>query len=242
MLNLNNWGVLGIIFILLLLLYTQPVLSLTSPNIYITIATFLFAIFLSYFIRRQSVRYNKIREQVAINDGHFSVVYRLFFYLSPACQAKAGQIIKKHFNNIIAHHDWMYNIKHKSTTLTDLNNLAADEVRGKKLSTLQAQTLRQIQSSLAALQITRKVIWTLYQEKLTRGQWILIDFLTLILLVTISFIQDSGWMIYAIKVLFGFVVVLVVSLLYKLDNFLLFKDFYGKQSSLDVIKIIEGEK
>lgn len=238
---INNL-ILYITFLLITIFYQVFNISIDNPNIYITISTFLFAIFVSYFIKRQGSRYDKIRQQVAINDGHFSTIFRLFSNFSQPAWKKAGKIIKQHFSNIIGHKDWVYNIRHKTTTLTDLNNLIAKETGNKNLNTLQAQSLRQIQSSLANLQITRKTIWTLYKEKLTIGQWFLIFFLTGLLLFTISFIKNNNFIIYIAKVFFGFIVILVIALLYKLNSFRLFKDYYGKQSSLDVINIIEGKK
>lgn len=231
-----------IIFVLIALFYRLSAIVVENPGIYLTISTFLFAIFISYFINRQNTRYNKIREQVALNDGHFSTIFRLFSNFSAKAWQQAGKIIKNHFANIIKNRDWVYNIKYKSTTLTDLNNLIADETRGKKLDSLRTQSLRQIQSSLANLQITRKTIWTLHSERLTFGQWLIIGALTIILLFTISFIGGGSPAIYFTKVICGFVVVLIIMLLYKLDRLLLFKDDYGKRSSLDVINIIEGKK
>lgn len=85
-------------------------------------------------------------------------------------------------------------------------------------------------------------MWSLHQEQLTTGQWSLIGFLTLLLLFAINFIPNDTILIYVMKVLFGYVTLLVVYLIFKLDRFLLFKDDYGRVSSIDVIHIIEGKK
>ena len=231
-----------VIFILLILFYRIDLALIENTSIYTGMATFLFAIFISYFITRQNTRFSKMRQQIAINDGNFSNVFRVIGNFGKKPQVKAGEIISNHYKKIIDNHNWVYNIENKSTTITDLNNLVAKEGSGTKLTSAQNFSIRQSFQSLANLQVSRKVIWSLYRERITLGQWSLVVFLTFVLLVTIGIIPNTVFLIYVLKIFFGSIIVLTIFLLYKIDNFLLFKDSYGLKSSSDVLDLVKGKK
>lgn len=229
-------------FIILAGFYYFEFANVENASIYTGMATFLFAIFLTYFITRQNNRFSKIRMEIAANDGNFSTVYRVFRNFGLEVQKEAGGIISTHYKKILKTHNWLYHTQYKSSTLTLLNELIS-RVGSKKDATAAEQfSIRQIQQALANIQVLRKTIWSLQKERITFGQWFLIIFLALVLLVTISLIPNAFFIVYCLKVLFGFIIVMVLVLLFRIDRFLLFKDSYGLKSSQDVIAIIEGKK
>lgn len=92
-----------------------------SSQIFLTISTFLFAIFAGFFISRQGSRYSAIRDQIAKFDGEMSSIFRQFGHLSIKAQDKAKEIIKKHYQKILTNKAWDYHFLHKSNTITSLH-------------------------------------------------------------------------------------------------------------------------
>jgi uncharacterized membrane protein YraQ (UPF0718 family) len=67
----------------------------------LTISTFLFAIFLSFFITRQSSRYSTFREILAEYDGHMTNVYKNFGHIDERLQKECGEYLKRFYKIII---------------------------------------------------------------------------------------------------------------------------------------------
>ena len=68
---------ISLIFVLLAIgYYLLPIPYLETVSLFLSAATFLFAIFAGFFISRQGTRYSKIRELIADFDGGLSAIYR----------------------------------------------------------------------------------------------------------------------------------------------------------------------
>ena len=87
---------------------------------FLTLSTFLFALFTGFFISRQAGRYSEIRRLTADFDGNMSGIYRLSGHLGNDEQKKAGDIIKNYYKQIVKN-GWDYAFTHKTTTLTYLH-------------------------------------------------------------------------------------------------------------------------
>jgi hypothetical protein len=232
-----------ILFIFFYVLYNIRLdVGFNKPEVFITIASFLFAIFTGFFISRQNQRHVEIRQEIAENDGEFSAVYRSFSHISARAQKEAGKIIKKHFEKILKMNDWAYHIKNKSTTLIDLNELLGKYSGNKKLASRKHITTELIMNTLIRLQTVRKRLIAHHQERMTSMQWGLIAVLTLILLSSLSFLENTSFIVPIYKAFFAVIILVVVNYIYRLNNLTLFKDTFGKQSSRDVVEIIEGKK
>ena len=124
--------ILIVIFILLALIYYNYEVIKEVDKIFVTLSTFLFSIFIGFFISRQSGRYGEIRKLVADFDGTMSAIYRAMGHLGEDAQKKAGEIIKKHYKMIVEN-NWDYPFTHKTTTITDLHRLTEEVVKEKGL-------------------------------------------------------------------------------------------------------------
>jgi len=232
-----------ILFIFFYYFYSIQIdLGFEKPEVFITIASFLFAIFTGFFISRQSQRHRDLRQEIAINDGDFTAIYRSFGHLSQKAQKEAGKIIKKHFQKILKKQDWAYHLKQKSTTLIDLHALLKKEIGAKKMPSLKHVTIQYILESLNRLQLTRKRLIAYHRERMNVMQWGLIAVLTIILLTAISFLHNTTFIVPIYKAFYAVIILVVINYIYRLNNLRLFKDAYGIQSSRDVIEIIEGKK
>ncbi|MEI6267110.1 MAG: hypothetical protein WCP14_04460 [bacterium] len=206
---------------------------------FLTISTFVFSIFMGFFISRQDGRYDKIRQNLSQFDGDMSSIYRALCHLGPDVQDRAGEIIKRHYDNVIGNDSWDCHIIRESTTVTDLHELVEDVASDKKLSNLQNTTVMRVLLALHDLQITRKGFIASYQERLPKVQWLLVDVLALIVLINISAIF-SQYLVFTslLKATFGTAIVLTLLLLQQLDNLALFEGAVGEDSAKDVVNII----
>jgi hypothetical protein len=127
--------------------------------------------------------------------------------------------------------------------ISSLYALVDKSVGNKKLSHLNRVATHEILSSLGRLQVLRKNMIALRNERIPAFQWILLYFIGAILLVTISFIPSYNVVLFSVlKGAFGAVVISVFILLHQLDNLKLFRGTIGKASAGDVIDILEGRR
>ncbi|MBT3864407.1 DUF4239 domain-containing protein [Candidatus Peregrinibacteria bacterium] len=222
--------------------YFNPFSLPEIDGVFLTISTFLFSIFAGFFISRQGGRYSKIREQIARIDGDISNIYRNFQHFGARIQKKAQKIIEKDYNVIIKTHDWDYIFEKKSTTITSLHNLVK-EVGAKKLTNAQNLALTRIMYSLANLQLARKMMIVLRQERIPKFQWSLLTILAVILFITVSMIPSFNSLLgAAMKGAFVDAIMFVFILLAKLNRLDLFEKVVGEESAKDVLDIFQGEK
>ena len=211
--------------------------------LFLTISTFLFGIFAGFFIARQGNRYSQIREKIAAFDGDISSIYRQFGHFGKEAQEKYKQIIKKHYTVILKNKAWDYHLIRKSTTINSIHQLTDEVARGKDFKSLEASVLRQLFGSLRNLQVARKGMVVLHQERIPKFQWFLIYFLALILIVALSTIPSQYFLLGAIlKGAFASAVILVVFLLHEFDKLKFFESAIGEKSAQDILDIFQGKR
>ncbi len=225
------------------LYYFFPFYAIDSFQIFLTISTFLFATFTGFFIARQGKRYSNIRENITAFDGEMSGLYRQFGHLGKLPQKNIKKIIKDHYNLIIKNKSWDYHFVNKSTTLTNINNLTENITKNKNLKSLKNLALREILTSLQRLQVIRKKMIALHQERVPIFNWIIIFFISLILFITLSAIPSQGLILESIlKAAFSTSIISVLMLLHRLDKLKLFSKTTGEESAQDVLNIFLGKK
>ena len=205
---------------------------------------FLFATLAGFFISRQGVRYRQLVSKVTDFDGAISFFYRSIAVFGPEAQDKAAVIIKKHYTAIMAHNDWGHYFGTKSTTITDFNILIAQEANSKeKLDPAQTAFVMRAYHTLEEVQRLRKNMVALYNENIPRFQWALILFLVVMLIAAIASIPSADAFIASLfKASFSTVIIAVVFMLVKLNQFTFFENMVGQSSGQDVLDIIEGKK
>ncbi|PCI19588.1 hypothetical protein COB64_03540 [Candidatus Wolfebacteria bacterium] len=236
-----------IIFIVLSLVFflIEPLSSidLNLSSTFLTIATFLFAIFAGFFISRQGTRYSTIRDQITTFDGSMSAIFRFFGHLGTEPQEEARGIIKYHYETILKEKAWDYHFVHKSTTISSMHDLLERVVGDHTLPSLRNFALQRILFNLRILQVTRKSMIALHTERIPRFQWMLIIFLAAILLVAVSLIPSFHNVLGAIlKGAFGSAVIFVLILLSEFDKLKFFEGTIGERSAQDILDIFSGKK
>ncbi len=234
--------VLLVLFLLLAVGYYGTTVIIEIDKVFLTLATFLFALFSGFFIARQAGRYGDLRKLTADFDGNMSSIYRAFGHYSLEAQESAGNIIAGHYHNIVAH-GWDYPLTHKTTTLTNLHTETASAVAQNGTDGVKGAVTTRIMLVLSDVQKIRKQMVALRDERIPGFQWMLVYLLTAILVFVVSTIDSSGFLLGSIvKAAFVIAVVSVVTLLRRLDNLQLFSGSIGENSARDVIEIIKGTR
>jgi hypothetical protein len=111
-----------------------------------------------------------------------------------------------------------------------------------KENTIFKEALDEIENSMSAGEIIRKDLLSLKQEKMTRGQWLLVLLLTATIVISITFNLPSQnlFIASALKSSFVLAVIFSVMLLKGLDDLTLYESQgVGQSSAVDLLKIIE---
>ena len=115
MFSLITFAIFGCFFIIY---YLFPFAEIEGYKTFLSLATFLFAVFAGFFISRQGQRYSLIRDLITKSDGSLSYIYRLFGHLGKNSQKAVTKIIKDHCQKILKNNAWDWHFVHKSTTMT----------------------------------------------------------------------------------------------------------------------------
>lgn len=241
--NILQYIVLSLFAVLTYSYYMFDFGAGNTDKIYITITTFFFSIFTSFFITRQGSRYTKLREIISSYDGKMSGVYRVSGNLSPEIQQQIGAVISEHYKKILETKSWDYHFVHKSNTISSLHNILEEKIGDNKQETLRNQAVGRILANLGDCQVLRKNMVMLFQERIPAFQWILLFIFVFIILSAVSVIPSSGIFLGSVlKAGFVVAIISVVLILHNLDDLHLFEDFIGENSARDVLDTIAGSK
>ena len=235
--------ILVLIFVILSTVYFYDILGILEVDkTFLTLSTFLFALFTGFFISRQATRYSNIRKLTSDFDGIMSSIYRLYQHYGIDAQKKVGEIVSKHYKKTIEY-GWDYHIQNKSTTLTNIHTLTEKIVDEHGTGGIKNAVTNRIISGLHDAQKIRKNMVASHEERIPSFQMILIYLLTVILIIMVSTIPSTGLLLGSlVKAAFITSVIVVVILLKKLDSLELFAGGMGEKSAQDVISIIENKR
>ena len=223
------------------LLFYSAYVFFINPNVtdysdIIVAVTFFFTLFSGYFIGRQNDRYTSIAEEISNTDGTFSLLYRISGSV-PSVQDKVRTTLTNHYEKIIQTGDWAYHILNPSTTITDVFN-SYNSVSGEDAEKL-GQFGDAFGGGFLQLQISRKKMIMLYNQKLLPLHWALIYMLAILMVVSFNFIPNYTLPIDVLKVVFGLAVFFVVILLKQLDDLSIFGTDFSKKTANDMLRIVE---
>ena len=231
-----------VLCLLFIFFYFIKAPSIETNIIFLTTATFLFAIFTGFFISRQSFRHENVRKNISGFDGHITSVFRSSGILGNNLQQKFSEILKSHYQIIINKKQWDYHINHKSNTLKVIRE-ALDQIGDQKFESVQNAVLGQIEWSLRDMQVLRKNMVSLYQERIPFSQWVLLIVLAVILIATIITMPSYLVILQSLlKAAFVTAIIIVLFLIDRLDRMKLFEKAIGLSSAQDIIDILDDKK
>jgi hypothetical protein len=210
---------------------------------FVSVSTFVFAIFAGFFIARQGRRYNEITRSLTNFDGNVSALYRLIGYFGSEAERKMSDNIRAYYKPIFENHAWDWNLTHKSSLMSNTHAIVKEYGAKEKLTDLEKSAATQCMVMLNQLQSARKFLIALYQERIPREQWILIVSLAGILLVTISMLPSLGNVLAsALKAAYATTILIVIFMLRQFDALSFYEGSIGEHSAQDVLDILAGKK
>jgi len=198
--------------------------------------TFFFTLFSGYFITRQNDRYTSIADEISNTDGTFSLLYRVSGAV-PSVQNKVREALKNHYQKMLDNKNWAYHITHPSTTITDIFN-AYNSVTGDDAEKL-GQFGDAFGGGFLSLQISRKKMIMLLNEKLLPLHWVLTCTLAGLMVLSFNFIPNHTLFINVIKIVFGAAILFAVLLLKQLDDLSIFGKDFSEETANDMLRILD---
>lgn len=216
----------------------EPLFSVDRT--YLTAATFLFSVFNGFFIARQANRYNDVRNLISKIDANLSIIYRESTHIGGAFTKKIGTIILDYYET--RKRGWDNYIKHRSTMIADFHK-AIDLQYKKESDGIKGEAMRKMMLVIDDMQVERKALITLSEEKVTRYQYTIVFLLAFVLIAMFLSLNTQGYLIESfMKGVLVSVVGVVVWMLHKFDELHVFEGVIGEHSARDVMEIIKGKK
>jgi len=189
--------------------------STEDVKIILTVSTFLFAILAGFFISRTNNRYDRIRELVSTEDGLWISIYKTAGFFGTQIQTKIGEIINNHH---IAAFDYDVGKYYKATdryfySIYDLLIENKSTIR-KNASDL----LDDMVGLLNKMGEFRNKSSVIASEKLTKGQWGIMLFLSGLILFSLFALKTDAFYSQISTVLLSTILVLVLLILRDLQN------------------------
>lgn len=230
---------LVIVVVLFLIFYSGYVFlfqfNIENYSDIIVATTFFFTLFSGFFITRQNDRYTAIADEIANTDGLFSLFYRVAGAV-PSVQDKVRDALRGHYQKILDSGDWAYHILHPSNTITKIFN-AYNGASGDDADKL-GQFGDGFGGAFASIQVSRKRMIMLYEERLLPLHWALTILLGFLVILSFNFIPNHTLTVDILKVVFGVAVLFVILLLRQLNNLSLFGPDFSRRTANDILRII----
>lgn len=211
-------------------------LNIDNYSDIVVAATFFFTLFSGFFITRQNDRYTAIANEISNTDGLFSLLYRVAGAV-PSAQDKVREALRDHYQKILDSNNWAYHILNPSTTITRIFN-AYNSATGDDADNL-GKFGNAFGDAFVNIQVSRKRMITLYDEKLLPLHWAIIFILGALMVISLNFIPNHTFVINVLKIIFGVAVLLVVLLLKQLNELSIFGRDFNKQTADDILRIID---
>src|SRR3989344_4688954 len=230
-------GLVLVIIIVAILDYVIPIINVSiNIELLITISTFLFAILAGFFISRLNNRYDKIRELVSLEDASLFSFYNASKIYGNKFSEEIREIIDKYY---ITCYDNPTSGAYAQTLPYVLKFW--DKVReiGKYRAESSYQLLCQ---NLVDLEKSRKESSATYLERLGFGQWIILIFLSVIIVAGLFLIRTGTLTSSILTILLTSAIVLVLLIIRDLNNFMLGGISLMEESGQQVLEAIGKER
>ena len=180
-----------------------------------TIGTFLFAILAGFFISRLSQRYDNIRNEMAVEDAYWVAMYRTSTLLGKKFSDQVADIIDRYYV-ILYDHD--IGVTYQASE-QEVNNmyLALNKLEEKNNTVAQTATT-EIIDMLEAVEIGRNKVAALVEERLSKGHWLVLVILMIIILASMLNMDRSSFFMQASAVLLSTSLAIVLLIIRDLQN------------------------
>lgn len=218
-------------FAVLFLLF-PPFGQFQGSETVLTVATFLFAILIGFFLTRLNSRYDTIRDLVVSEDANMKILYLTAKAYGPAFTKELAEVIDDYY--IIAF----------DSDLNDYSSRASEATFQKIWSTVTEKNQHRSESSfqcllvaLAEIEKSRTGTAAISIQKLGTGEWATLLVLATIILVSILGLGSDTLALQVMNVLLSSTLVLVLLIIRDLQNLLLGgKTLWAEESGQEVLE------
>jgi len=155
----------------------------------------------------------------------------------PSVQKKVREALRDHYQKILDSNNWAYHILNPSNTITRIFNAYA-EAEGDDADKL-GKFSDGYGGAFASVQVSRKRMVMLYDERLLPLQWVLVCVLGILVILSFNFIPNHTLIINILKAIFGVAVLFVILLLKQLDELSIFGKDFNKRTANDILRIVD---
>lgn len=223
---------LSVFILLVLFLPVQP--APDQVTVVLTVSTFLFAILAGLFITRLNSRYINLRDLVALEDASFLALYKTSTCINKQFSNKIRDIIDRYYIRAL---EIEFGFWYKQTAKQFL--ALYEEIGKLNIKNFRQQgALDEIFDLLTQLEEVRNKTVTVAQEKLTKGQWSVLIFLALIMIISIFSLKVNEFYSQLTTVLLSTIMALVLLIIRDLQKLRLFTSELLVESGEEVLEYI----
>ncbi len=204
-------------------------------ELFLTLSTFLFAIFSGFFIARLNSRYEKMRDLVANEDAYFLSFYNSSIFFGEKFKKNIGALIDKYYLIALDSELGSYykaNAKCLEEMYSELDKI-------KKLKNNNSDNVFDgMVTLLCSIETVRNNSSVLTTDKLTKGHWVVLISLATITIYGMFYLKTPEFYSQLMTILLSTILVLVLFIIRDLQNFRLTGQIILEESAEEVLESI----
>lgn len=239
------WLNSGLFFFLAYSVYhdSAPIYLGKNTEILISASAFLFSIFSGFFISYLGTRYATVRRNIATIDGSFAFIYRSATQFGPVLAEKVDTILRDHYQKIQSSGKWEYHLVNESHTIEKIHSAYQEVLGDTSYGSYKTQLINRMVDALSQIQQIRKNLIILRREQLSFVQWAVLMLIAFTFVISLHSFDSRGLTVLSLlKALFATSLVVVMYLMYKLNNLTLFERQIGSDSYEDLFASFDTDK
>lgn len=223
-----------VLFVILTLGIPELSVDTSQAQIILTVSTFLFAIIAGFFLSRLNGRYDKIRELVATEDALWLSFYKNAMYYGKAFSKKVAHILDAYYREAFDYDLGKYykpTARYIHQLYVALQKVSTRDPKALAIFSLMVETLSDLEES-------RNNSAVITQERLTKGQWIVLIFLSVIILISIFALKTNDIFSQMTTILLATILMMVLLIIRDLENFRLGGSVMVEESGEEIFEFI----
>lgn len=228
-----------------LLFYFFDLHIVSIQDSFLTIATFVFSIFLGFFISKQTTRIEQISQNLSTYDGCIVSIHQGICDLNIGIDEKSSQIISTYYNESIIGKKWNYIFDRQDELILKIRELVRNiSVPSTNITEKTAVIFDNIYDAIDECESVRRKVISLKEEKIPQAQWIIVYLLLIVTSIVIISTLNSYTSLFLsiVKSCFISAIIFSVFLLKKLDDLTFFDMTVAEESAKDVLLSVKYNK
>ena len=205
--------IIAFVGILVLNIFYPKKIESTFLTVLISIATFLFGIFISFSISDRHGRINELRSNDSLERGYLILIYKYAGAFGKQYQIEMAEIIDQY---LISTLDYEIRDFHKNEPFVDAIYAKIQSV--KVINEKQKEVYSEFLDCFSSLIEARRKTIALIADRLSRFEWLVAIFLPFIILLSTILTETSSIIVAVISSVLSVMILNITLFLYLLDN------------------------